>query len=267
VLSSWLLTGLFAAPLATLALFLPSRSEGNPAGRGAWARRMLLALIGTVVLAAIVLAILAAIGVTHRNLVASGAAILIVSVAWTPVTRRWNARAHLTWAMTFGLFVAYLAFMLDWTLISHLGPAGTVGGMLLWLLEAFAAVLGCAYLWELCDALGSQRWNRRISGGAGPEAREHLPFVSIQVPAYNEPGRSPAVSTARVTSGTPLSLVWHRSVRTCSTTPRAAATAGPVMAVQRRGSRRRPASASRPSRQPACCSGLGAAGGLRCWLA
>jgi cellulose synthase/poly-beta-1,6-N-acetylglucosamine synthase-like glycosyltransferase len=187
VLSSWLLTGLLAAPLATLALFLPAPSGGKSAGRWPWARRLLLALAGTVVLGAIVVAVLDAIGVTHRNLVASAAALVIVSVAWAPVTRRWNARAHLTWAMTFGLFAAYLAFMLDWTLISHLGPAGTVGGMMLWLLEAFAAVLGCAYLWELCDALGSQRWNRRISGGADPEASGHLPFVSIQVPAYNEP--------------------------------------------------------------------------------
>ena len=77
--------------------------------------------------------------------------------------------------------------MLDWTAISHLGVAGTIGGTVLWMLEAFAALLGCAYLWELCDALGSQRWDRRIRGGAPAEVADHLPFVSIQVPAYNEP--------------------------------------------------------------------------------
>jgi cellulose synthase/poly-beta-1,6-N-acetylglucosamine synthase-like glycosyltransferase len=59
--------------------------------------------------------------------------------------------------------------------------------MVLWLLEAFAALLGCAYLWELCDALGSLRWARRIRDGASSGAGDHLPFVSIQVPAYNEP--------------------------------------------------------------------------------
>jgi cellulose synthase/poly-beta-1,6-N-acetylglucosamine synthase-like glycosyltransferase len=187
VLSTWLLTGLFAAPIATLALFFPTRTGDHAAGSWTWARRFVSALIGTVLLGAVVVGVLDAMNVTRQNLIASGAAILVVSLVWLPVTRRWNARAHLTWAMTFLLFVAYLAFMLDWTLISHLGPAGTVGGMVLWLLEAFAALLGCAYLWELCDALGSQRWNRRISGGAPPEVSDHLPFVSIQVPAYNEP--------------------------------------------------------------------------------
>jgi cellulose synthase/poly-beta-1,6-N-acetylglucosamine synthase-like glycosyltransferase len=193
VLSTWLLTGLFAAPLATIVLFLPMRSGNSGArrdpgaGRWPWARRLILALAGTILLAAVVVGVLDAMDVTRRNLVAAVAAIVVVSLAWLPATRRWNARAHLTWAMTFLLFVAYLAFMLDWTLISHLGPAGTVGGMMLWLLEAFAALLGCAYLWELCDALGSEQWNRRIRDGAPPEASDHLPFVSIQVPAYNEP--------------------------------------------------------------------------------
>ena len=36
-----------------------------------------------------------------------------------------------------------------WTFASDLGVVGTVGGLLLWLLELVAAVLGCAYLWEL----------------------------------------------------------------------------------------------------------------------
>ena len=35
--------------------------------------------------------------------------------------------------------------------------------MLLWLLEVFAAVLCCAYLWEICDALGTEHWQRRIT--------------------------------------------------------------------------------------------------------
>jgi cellulose synthase/poly-beta-1,6-N-acetylglucosamine synthase-like glycosyltransferase len=187
VLSTWLLTGLFAAPIATIALFLPIPPGSQAGGSWPWVRRFASALIGTLLIGAIVVGILDALHVTRHNLVASGAAILVVSLVWLPATRRWSARGHLTWAMTFLLFVAYLAFMLDWTLISHLGPAGTVGGMVLWLLEAFAALLGCAYLWELCDALGSQRWNRRISGGASAADSDYLPFVSIQVPAYNEP--------------------------------------------------------------------------------
>ena len=71
------------------------------------------------------------------------------------MTRRWSPRAHLCWASTTFLFVVYLAYALDWTFASHLGPASTAGGVLLWVLEVFAAVLSVAYLWEICDALGS----------------------------------------------------------------------------------------------------------------
>ncbi|MGH3743595.1 MAG: glycosyltransferase, partial [Mycobacteriales bacterium] len=71
---------------------------------------------------------------------------------------------------------------------SHLGAAGTAGGVILWLLELFAAFLGCAYLWELCDALGREAWVRRVPAGVTTTTPDdQLPFVSLQVPAYNEP--------------------------------------------------------------------------------
>ena len=61
--------------------------------------------------------------------------------------------------------------------------------MLLWVFELFAAVMTCAYLWEICDALGTEHWRRRgtrapprLSGRDG-----QLPFVSLHVPAHNEP--------------------------------------------------------------------------------
>ena len=69
-----------------------------------------------------------------------------------------------------------------------LGVFGTAGGLFLWVLELFAAILGCAYLWELCDALGREAWLRRIRDGATPEqAAVSQPFVSFHVPAHNEP--------------------------------------------------------------------------------
>src|SRR3954453_7892509 len=77
--------------------------------------------------------------------------------------------------------------MMWWTFVSDLGLLGTVGALVLWLMEALAAFLGVAYLWELCDALGREAWPRRVQEGAPPEARSTTPFVSLQVPAYNEP--------------------------------------------------------------------------------
>ncbi|MBO0709491.1 MAG: glycosyltransferase, partial [Candidatus Dormibacteraeota bacterium] len=54
-------------------------------------------------------------------------------------------------------------------------------------MEVCAAFLGVAYLWELCDALGRSAWLRRVVHGATDDQRHHMPFVSLQVPAYNEP--------------------------------------------------------------------------------
>lgn len=63
-----------------------------------------------------------------------------------------------------------------------------IGGVLLWLLELFAALLSCAYLWENCDVLGTERWRRRITPTTVlPAVSEELPFVSLRVPAHNEP--------------------------------------------------------------------------------
>ncbi len=54
-------------------------------------------------------------GVTERNSIVGAAALAAASLAWLPVTRRWNARGHLCWSTTIFLFVVYLAFVLDWT--------------------------------------------------------------------------------------------------------------------------------------------------------
>src|SRR5262249_49787864 len=120
--------------------------------------------------------------------VQAAAALALVSLGWMPVTRRWNARAHLAWASTVFLFLTYLAFILQWTFASRLGTVNTAAGLVLWLFEVAAAILACAYLWELCDALGTQRWRRRITATTPtPRVDGPSPFVSLHVPAHNEP--------------------------------------------------------------------------------
>src|SRR6202051_3934597 len=59
------------------------------------------------------------------------------------------------------LLAVYLVCASEWTFASDLGPASTIGGVLLWCLEVIAAAMSCAYLWELCDALGTEHWRRR----------------------------------------------------------------------------------------------------------
>ncbi len=188
MLATLLLAGIVAAPVSSVALFVPVGWRGRAAGLWASTRRFVLALLGTAAVGAAIAVTLTLLDLPRTNVVAGTVGFAIASLVWLPATRRWNARAHLCWASSVFLFVAYLVFILDWTLRSGLGALSTAGGVLLWALEVFAALLACAYLWELCDALGTERWRRRITRDtprAVPE--DELPFVSLHVPAHNEP--------------------------------------------------------------------------------
>ncbi|HVB41367.1 MAG TPA: glycosyltransferase [Streptosporangiaceae bacterium] len=188
MLAALLLAGIIAAPLGSAWLFLPARHRAHASGAWHAARRFVFAIAGTAVLAAAVTEALRLLKVTEHNLVAGIASLVFASLVWLPVTRRWNARAHLCWASNIYLFVVYLTYALDWTFASHLGVASTIGGLLLWVFEVFAAILCCAYLWEICDALGTEYWRRRITPDVRlPATTAELPFISLHVPAHNEP--------------------------------------------------------------------------------
>jgi Glycosyl transferase family 2 len=189
MLSAPLLAGLFAVPIATAALFLPATGRtGRAEERWRWIGRLTLTLVSGTLLIAAVVAILALIGITARNLEAAAVGLALAIVVWLPITRRWGARAHLCWAMTTYVFVVYLVFMIWWTFASHLGIAGTAGGLVLWFLELVAAGLGCAYLWELCDTLGRASRVRRVGTQELAEVSDGpCPLVCLQVPRYNEP--------------------------------------------------------------------------------
>ncbi len=179
-----LLVGLIAAPLASAVLFLPGAARRH-VGRWHAVRRFLNALIGTVLLAGVATGVVWLLRVPHREAAIGGALLVLASLVWLPATRQWSGRAHLAWASNVYLFAAYLAYILWWTVVSRLGPVSTVGGLLLWVLELFASVLACAYLWELCTALGTEHWRRRVTPDTPVGTAR--PFVSLHVPAHNEP--------------------------------------------------------------------------------
>ena len=188
MLAALLLAGMVAAPLGSILLFMPARRRRRAAGTWPAIRRVAFAVAGTVVLAGAVAGVLMLLSVSEHNLVIGVASVAIASLIWLPVTRRWRARAHLCWASSIFLFVTYLVFAFEWTFASHLGLASTIGALLLWVFELFAAIMACAYLWEICDALGTEHWTRRIT----PQVRfdvqsADLPMVSLHVPAHNEP--------------------------------------------------------------------------------
>src|SRR5262245_34222645 len=188
MLAALLLAGMVAAPLGSVLLFMPTRQRLRGAGTWPAIRRVVLAIAGTVVLAAAVAGVLKLLSVSEHRLIIGAASVVIASLIWLPVTRRWRARAHLCWASSIILFVTYLAFALDWTFASDLGVVSTIGALLLWVFEVLAAIMACAYLWEICDALGTEHWTRRVT----PQVRfdvpaADLPMVSLHVPAHNEP--------------------------------------------------------------------------------
>jgi cellulose synthase/poly-beta-1,6-N-acetylglucosamine synthase-like glycosyltransferase len=188
VLAALVLAGIIAAPIGTAGLLVQARRRARTSGAWPAIRRFSFAIIGTVVLAAVVVAALRLLGDSEHLAIDAAAGLAVSSLIWLPVTRRWSARGHLCWSSTIFLFVVYLAFVLQWTFDSHLGPASTAGGLLLWLFELFAAVLACAYLWEICDALGSEQWRRRlIRADPASVNDDDLPFISLHVPAHNEP--------------------------------------------------------------------------------
>jgi cellulose synthase/poly-beta-1,6-N-acetylglucosamine synthase-like glycosyltransferase len=188
MLEALLLAAIVAAPLGSAALFLPVRRHAHATGAWPAARRFTLAVVGTVVIAVAAAGLLRLLKASEHNLVVGVAGVVFASLVWLPVTRRWSARAHVCWASSVFLFVVYLTYALEWTFASDLGPASTIGGVLLWLLEVFAALLSCAYLWEICDALGTEHWRRRITPTTPLSIPyRDVPMVSLHVPAHNEP--------------------------------------------------------------------------------
>jgi cellulose synthase/poly-beta-1,6-N-acetylglucosamine synthase-like glycosyltransferase len=188
VLAALVLAGVISAPIGTTGLLLQTRRPAQTAGVWPAARRLVLAFGATVALAAVVVGVLRLLGDSQHLAIDAAEGLVVASMVWLPVTRRWNARAHLCWSSAIFLFVVYLAFVFEWTLDSHLGLGSTIGGLVLWLLEVCASLLACAYLWEICDALGSEHWRRRYNRPApGSVPESELPFVSLHVPAHNEP--------------------------------------------------------------------------------
>src|SRR5580704_3576868 len=189
MLAALVLAGIIAAPIGTIALLVHAARPARSTGAWPSTRRFLSAIIGTVVIGALVAVAMRLLGVSEHNTIAGVAGLVVGSLIWLPVTRRWNARAHLCWSTSIFLFAVYLVYVLEWTFYSHLGPASEAGGVLLWLFELFAAIMASAYLWEICDAIGSETWHRRIEPVATAmlPALGELPFVSLHVPAHNEP--------------------------------------------------------------------------------
>ena len=110
MLAALLLAAIIAAPLGSAALLLPAGQHPRPAGTWSNTRRFAMAVLGTIVLAAVVAGFLKLLHVTEHNLLLGIAGVAGASVIWLPATRQWSARAHLCWATSVLLFVVYVIY-------------------------------------------------------------------------------------------------------------------------------------------------------------
>ena len=189
MLTTLLLAGVIAAPLGFAGLVMPAKRRTRAAA-GTWPaiRRFVLTVAATAALAAVVAVSLRLLGVSGHDWEIGIAGVACSSLAWFPATRRWTARAHLCWTSSIFLVIVYLTFALEWNFASRLGMVSTAGGMLLWVFELVGAVLSCAYLWEICEALGTQHCRRRVAPQVSLATKDSdLPMISLHVPAHNEP--------------------------------------------------------------------------------
>jgi cellulose synthase/poly-beta-1,6-N-acetylglucosamine synthase-like glycosyltransferase len=161
---------------ATAALFLPgTHTPGSNFRR----------LIASVLTVAVALTVGGVLGVPEvaRYLVAAGFAAVVVASSLRHSD--WAVRGALAWAMALVAGLGYLSYVASWTVRADLPWLGLLAGTLLWVLEVFVFVLGITYGYELVDVLARRRWRRRVDLDSVDPA--HRPFVSLHVPAYNEP--------------------------------------------------------------------------------
>jgi len=222
MLAVLLLAGLFALPVTTLAVLVPGdRRPAGPVARTA----------GGVVLGVLTAAVLALLGVAAGDAVAAAGGMTACTVLWLPVTGRWTLRGHLAWSAAVYTGAVYLLYMGEWTLRSGLGLVGLLGGTVLWLLEAATYLLSLAYLWEMVDVLAAGT-RRRGSPSAVHDPGRRPPFVSLHVPAHNEPPEMviatlrsllsldyPAYEIVMVDDNTSDPALWHPVAEFCARYP------------------------------------------------
>ncbi|TQL60231.1 glycosyltransferase [Oryzihumus leptocrescens] len=178
--------GVFLASVAatlvtTLALFVAPPSRRERPGTG----RVLTLLLSSLLLASGPVA-LVLLGARTGPAAVAALALTAATVAWLPLTRRWSWRGHAAWSASTTMAASYLAFMLGYSLAPGRGAVGTAAGLVLWALELVTFVLGAAFLWEVVDVAARTDWPRRSPRGHTGTPSRH-PFVSLHVPAHNEP--------------------------------------------------------------------------------
>jgi cellulose synthase/poly-beta-1,6-N-acetylglucosamine synthase-like glycosyltransferase len=95
----------------------------------------------------------------------------------------WNPVGQVFFANFLGAAFTYLLFAAGITIAGHLSLIAAVASALLFCLEALALTLSSSFAFETCDVICRTRHSRHI-----PQLDPaYVPFVSLHIPAYNEP--------------------------------------------------------------------------------
>jgi cellulose synthase/poly-beta-1,6-N-acetylglucosamine synthase-like glycosyltransferase len=115
---------------------------------------------------------------------AAWAVLACLAIAVIATTEHWNAVGHACFTSTLSLSGLFLVYIIYVTATSHLGPVSLLFSLILFVLQAFALLLLAASTYEILDVICRLKWRRVVGPVSTPE---FAPFVSLHVPAYNEP--------------------------------------------------------------------------------
>ena len=175
-----LLTLIVVAVSATAASTLTLVVVGPRWKRSGLTRLAVVVIVGNLAVGEIVAR---GFGLPSRYALAAEGVLIVVALGLGRLRSMWNAVGVWFFANLLVAEAAYVIYAAWVTFFGGLRPAGVVLSAVLLVLEVAALGLAATFAFETTDVVCRTRWDRHIPD---PDP-EHLPFVSVQVAAYNEP--------------------------------------------------------------------------------
>jgi cellulose synthase/poly-beta-1,6-N-acetylglucosamine synthase-like glycosyltransferase len=109
----------------------------------------------------------------------------IFGLYWLWRLRDWNAPGQVTWSMTVITTVLFILYAFMLTAFTPLNALSFIFALIFFSLEAITLTLALAHMHESLDVVCRVRWHRLVT--KLDPVPDYQPWVSLQVPAYNEP--------------------------------------------------------------------------------
>ncbi len=123
-------------------------------------------------------------GVPHEIALLTGLAFIFgLACAWW--LRDWNAFGQVTWTTSLLATSLFIIYAFEVTAFTPLNVLSFMLALVFFFIQAIALLMALTHTYESLDALCRIRWRRRTDGLKS--SLGYLPFVSLHVPAHNEP--------------------------------------------------------------------------------